>query len=82
MTTPELIPNGVPLSNVPGLTAAQVETLNDSWIGTAQEFIALHGTNDDLRNRLAQVLGIPRAALDDQGPGAGFGGPGVGARAG
>ena len=65
MTTPELIPNGVPLSSVPGLTAAQVKTLNDSWIVTAQEFVALHATNDDLRNRLAQALGVPRAALDD-----------------
>ena len=65
MTSPELIPNGVPLSSVPGLTAAQVQTLNDSWIVTAQEFVALHGTNDDLRNRLAQALGVPRAALDD-----------------
>ena len=65
MSSPELIPNGVPLFSVPGLTAAQVRTLNDSWIGTAQEFVALHGTNDDLRNRLAQALGVPRAALDD-----------------
>ena len=65
MTSPELIPNGVPLSSVPGLTAAQVQTLTDSWIVTAQEFVALHGTNDDLRNRLAQALGVPRAALDD-----------------
>jgi C1A family cysteine protease len=65
MTLPELIPNGVPLSSVPGLTAAQVKTLNDSWIITAQEFVALHGTNDELRNRLAQALGVSRAALDD-----------------
>ena len=65
MTSPELIPNGVPLSSVPGLTAAQVQTLTDSWIVTAQEFVALHGTNDDLRNRLAKALGVPRAALDD-----------------
>ena len=65
MTSPELIPNGVPLSNVPGLTAAQVKTLSDSWIGTAQEFVALHGTNDKIRDRLAQALGVPRAALDD-----------------
>ena len=65
MTSPELIPNGVPLSSVPGLTAAQVQTLADSWIVTAQEFVALHGTNDDLRNRLAKALGVPRAALDD-----------------
>jgi hypothetical protein len=65
MTSPELIPNGVLLSSVPGLTAAQAKTLNDSWIVTAQEFIALHGTNEDIRNRLAQVLGIPRTALDD-----------------
>ena len=65
MTPPELIPNGVPLSSVPGLTAAQVQTLADSWIVTAQEFVALHDTNDDLRNRLAKALGVPRAALDD-----------------
>ena len=65
MTSPELIPNGVPLASVPGLTAAQVQTLADSWIVTAQEFVALHGTNDDLRNRLAKALGVPRAALDD-----------------
>jgi C1A family cysteine protease len=65
MTSPELIPNGVPLASVPRLTAAQVKTLNDSWIGTAQEFVALHGTNDNLRDRLAQALGIPRTALDD-----------------
>ncbi len=65
MTPPELIPNGVPLSSVPGLTAAQVKTLNDSWIGTAQEFVALHGTNDEIRDRLAQALGVPRTALDD-----------------
>ena len=65
MTSPELIPNGVPLSSVPGLTAAQVKTLTDSWIVTAQEFVALHGTNDDLRNRLAKALEVPGAALDD-----------------
>jgi C1A family cysteine protease len=65
MTSPELIPNGVPLSSVPGLTAAQVKALTDSWIVTAQELVALHGTNDDLRNRLAQALGMPRTALDD-----------------
>ncbi len=65
MTSPELIPNGVPLSSVPGLTAAQANTLTDSWIVTAQEFVALHGTNEKLRDRLAQALGIPRAALDD-----------------
>ena len=65
MTTPELIPNGVPLSSVPGLTATQVKTLNDSWIGTAQELVALCATNDKIRDRLAQALGVPRAALDD-----------------
>ena len=65
MTLPELIPNGVPLSSVPGLTAAQAKTLNDSWIITAQEFVALHGANEKIRDRLAQALGVPRAALDD-----------------
>ena len=65
MTSPELIPNGVPLSSVPGLTAAQVQMLNNSWIVTAQEFVALHGTNDKIRDRLAQALGVPRVALDD-----------------
>ena len=65
MTSPELIPNGVPLSSVPGLTAAQVKTLNDSWIATVQEFVALHGTNDNIRTRLAQALGVLQATLDD-----------------
>ncbi len=39
--------------------------MHDSWIGTAQEFVALHGTNDNLRDRLAQALGVPRTALDE-----------------
>ena len=65
MTPPELIPKGVPLSSVPGLAAAQIKTLRDSWLLTAQELVALHQTNEDLRVRLAGALGVPRAALDD-----------------
>lgn len=64
MTTAMLIPNGVPLTSVPGLTEAQVKTLSDSWLVTAQEFVALAGAGEALRNRLALALQIPRAALD------------------
>ena len=65
MASPELIPEGVPLSSVPGLTAAQVKALGDSWILTAQEFIALSDANEALRKRLAQVLGVTDAVLAD-----------------
>lgn len=63
MNSADLIPNGVPLSGIPGLTDAQLKTLRDSWILTAQELVALHTTNDALRNRLAAALGLSRAAL-------------------
>ena len=43
----------MPLSSVPGLTAAQIKTLGDSWILTAQELVALYDTNEAIRNRLA-----------------------------
>ncbi len=64
MTTSMLIPNGVPLASVPGLTAEQIKTLSDSWLVTAQEFVALGSANAALRDRLASALNIPRAALD------------------
>ncbi len=63
MNSAELIPNGVLLASIPGLTAAQIKTLADAWILTAQELVALHNTNDALRNRLAAALGLSRTAL-------------------
>jgi len=64
MTPPQLIPNGVPLSSVPGLTAAQIKTLSDSWITTAQEMVALASANEALRNRLADALAVDPPTLD------------------
>ena len=64
MTTSMLIPNGVPLASVPGLTGEQIKTLSDSWLVTAQEFVALGSANAALRDRLASALNITRAALD------------------
>lgn len=64
MTPPELIPNGVPLSDVPGLTARQSKVLRDSWIVTAQEFVALVQCPDVVRHPLARALGIDQAGLD------------------
>lgn len=59
MNSTELIPNGVPLASVPGLTAAQIKILSDSWLLTGQELVALYETNDALRARLAAALGLP-----------------------
>lgn len=63
MNSAELIRNGIPLASVPGLTAAQIKVLNDAWLLTAQELVALHNTTDALRNRLATALGLPRPVL-------------------
>jgi hypothetical protein len=64
MTPPELIPNGVPLSDVPGLTARQIKVLRDSWIVTAQEFVALAQCPDVVRKPLARALGVDLGELD------------------
>lgn len=63
MNSPELIPCGVPLPNVPGLKAAQIKTLRDAWILTAQELVAVYGANAATRTRLAAALGLTRPAL-------------------
>ncbi len=63
MNSADLIPNGVPLASIPGLTVAQIKTLADAWIMTAQELVALHHANDALRNRLAAALGLSRTVL-------------------
>ncbi len=63
MNSYELIPGGVPLSAVPGLNQAQIKTLQDAWILTAQELVALHNTDESTRDRLASALGISRQAL-------------------
>jgi hypothetical protein len=64
MTPPELIPNGTSLSDVPGLTARQRKVLRDSWIVTAQEFVALAQCPDVVRHPLARALGVDPAGLD------------------
>jgi hypothetical protein len=64
MTPPNLIPDGVPLTNVPGLTAGQVKTLSDAWIATAQELVALVNCPDVVREPLARALGVDAAGLD------------------
>jgi hypothetical protein len=64
MTPPELIPNGVPLSAVPGLTPAQIKTLAGNWIGTAQEFIAVATCHESCRAAMIGVLGTNAAGLD------------------
>lgn len=63
MNSYELIPDGVPLSAVPGLSQGQVKVLKDVWILTAQELVALHNTGDPTRDRLAAALGLTREAL-------------------
>lgn len=63
MNSAELIPNGVPLADVPGLTAAQIETLKNAWLLTAQELVALDGANAALRGRLAAALKLSPPAL-------------------
>lgn len=63
MNSYELIPNGVPLSAVPGLSQGQIKILKDAWILTAQELVALHAANDPTRDRLAAALGLTREAL-------------------
>ena len=64
MTPPELIPNGVPLSAVPGLTARQIQTLTSSWIVTAQELVALAQCPGVVRDPLSRALGVDLAGLD------------------
>jgi hypothetical protein len=64
MTSPSLIPDGVALTSVPGLTAGQIKTLNDTWIATAQELVALVNCPDVVRDPLARALGVDSAGLD------------------
>jgi len=64
MAPPELISQSVPLANVPGLTTAQIKTLNDAWIDTAQELVALAKEPESVRNLLERALGVDRHALD------------------
>lgn len=64
MPTPELIPQGVALASVPGLTPRQVQFFNDCWIGTAQELVALAACPDAVKKPLCSALGIDAAALD------------------
>lgn len=64
MTPAELIPNGVLLSAVPGLSARQIKTLNDAWIDTAQELVALAECPEVVRTPLARALGVDQAGLD------------------
>ncbi len=62
MAAPELIPGGVPLASVPGLDAAQIGTLNDLWIDTAQELVGIYGTNEPTRAGWPLRSRIPRTA--------------------
>lgn len=63
MNSFELIPNGVRLADVPGLTAAQIKTLNEAWILTAQELVALDAASEAMRGRLAVALKLSPPAL-------------------
>lgn len=65
MTLPELIPDATPLTEVAGLTAAQVKLLADCWITTTQELIAVAAGREATRRLLAQALGVSRAGLPD-----------------
>lgn len=65
MTLPELIPNGAPLADAPGLTGRQVKTLRAAWIVTIQEFVALARCPDVVRQPLARALGVSLARLDE-----------------
>ncbi len=64
MTPPDLIPNGVPLASVPGLTTGQIKTLSDAWIVTAQELVALCNCPDAVRRPVMRALGVDAAGLD------------------
>jgi hypothetical protein len=64
MTPPALIPAGVPLSRVAGLTPAQITTLSHSWIVTAQEFVAIATCHESCRVAMTQALGVNAAGLD------------------
>ena len=64
MALPMLIPNGVALAAVPGLTAAQIKTLSDSWITTAQELVAVAEGHASVRATMARVLGVNTAGMD------------------
>jgi hypothetical protein len=58
MTLPELIPSGVPLARVGGLTPSQATLLNNCWITTAQDFIGVASGYAPTRVLLAQALGL------------------------
>jgi hypothetical protein len=60
---PELIPGAVSLQTVPGLTEAQIRGLTERWITSAQDLVGLAGYYQN-RTRLADQLGVDRAALD------------------
>jgi hypothetical protein len=64
MTLPELIPSGVPLARVGGLTPSQAKLLNNCWITTAQDFIGVASGYAPTRVLLAQALGLNAAGLD------------------
>lgn len=61
---PALIPEGVPLGSVPGLSAGQIQTLAELWIDTAQELVAVYGTTEMARSCLAAALNVGRRGLD------------------
>jgi hypothetical protein len=62
MAPPTLIPGGVPLEQVAGLTPVQIQTLHDLWVSTVQEFVGLAETEPS-RVLLARALGVSQAAL-------------------
>ena len=64
MAPPELIPSGVPLARVRGLTPVQATLLNNCWITTAQDLIGVASGYAPTRVLLAQALGVDAAGLD------------------
>ncbi len=64
MIPSDLIPDGVPLSRVRGLTEAQAAKLGDLWIDTVQQLVGIYATSETTRMRLAAALGIERTGLD------------------
>jgi hypothetical protein len=64
MASPQLIPDGVALERVPGLTAGQIKALENCWIATAQEFVALAECPEVVTGPLLRTLGVDRVGLE------------------
>ncbi len=62
--SPELIPGGVPLAQIAGLTPSQVGLLGGLWVNTVQEFVGFAG-HRPTSALLGAALGLGESRLEN-----------------